>query len=67
MHGGASGRLCICAIHICRIPASSAATIEEKTSTISECEIDGVYAANSWKFIDSKRNLEYPDRMFTSC
>jgi matrixin len=41
--------------------------IEDATATISECEINGVYAANSWKFIDSKRNPERPDRMFISC
>lgn len=41
--------------------------IEDKTTTISECEIDGVYAANSWKFIDPKQNPEHPDRMFVSC
>jgi Matrixin len=41
--------------------------IEDTTAIISECEINGVYAANSWKFIDSKRNPEHPDRMFISC
>jgi hypothetical protein len=41
--------------------------IEDTTATISECEINGVYAANSWKFIDSKRNPEHTDRMFISC
>ena len=41
--------------------------IEDTTATVSECEINGVYAANSWKFIDSKRNPEHPDRTFISC
>jgi hypothetical protein len=41
--------------------------IEDTTATISECEINGVYAANSWKFIDPKQNPEHPDSMFISC
>jgi hypothetical protein len=41
--------------------------IEDKTATISECEIDGVYAANSWKFIESGLNPEHPQRMFVPC
>lgn len=41
--------------------------IEDKTATISECEIDGVYAANSWEFIDSRLNPEHPQRMFVPC
>ena len=41
--------------------------IEDKTATISECEIDGVYSANSWKFKDPKRNPEHPDRMYVLC
>jgi hypothetical protein len=41
--------------------------IEDKTATISECDINGVYAANSWKFIDSKQNPEHPDRMYVLC
>jgi hypothetical protein len=41
--------------------------IEDKTATISECEIDGVYTANSWKFIDSRLSPEHPKRMFVSC
>jgi hypothetical protein len=41
--------------------------IEDKTATISQCEIDGFYAANSWKFINSKQNPEHPTRTFVSC
>ncbi|HYZ59363.1 MAG TPA: hypothetical protein VE544_06860 [Nitrososphaeraceae archaeon] len=41
--------------------------IEDTIATISECEIDGVYAANSWKFIDSKQNPEHPQKMFVPC
>jgi hypothetical protein len=41
--------------------------IDHKTATISECDVDGVYAANSWKFINSKINPVHPDRMFVSC
>jgi hypothetical protein len=41
--------------------------VEDKMATISECKIDGVYAANGWKFIDSKQNPEHPQRMFVSC
>src|ERR671919_2593918 len=41
--------------------------VEDKTATISECEIDGVYAANSWKFIDSRLNPEHPQRIFVPC
>jgi hypothetical protein len=29
--------------------------IEDKMAIISECEIKGVYTANSWKFIDTKQ------------
>jgi predicted Zn-dependent protease len=41
--------------------------IEDETATISECEIDGVYAANSWKFTDSRLHPEHPQRMFVPC
>jgi len=41
--------------------------IEDETATISECEIDGVYTANSWKLKDSKQNPEHPQRMFAVC
>lgn len=41
--------------------------IEDKTATISECEIDGVNTANSWKLKDSKQNPEHPQRMFVVC
>jgi hypothetical protein len=41
--------------------------IEDKTATISECEIDGIYSANSWKFKDQKRNPEHPDRLYVLC
>lgn len=41
--------------------------IEDKTHTISECEVNGVYAANSWKFIDSKQNPEHIEQVFVSC
>ena len=41
--------------------------IEDKTAAISECEINGVYAANSWKFIESRLNPEHPQRMFVPC
>jgi hypothetical protein len=40
--------------------------IEDKTATISECEINGVYMANSWKFMDSKQNPEHPQRISVS-
>src|SRR5918994_696825 len=41
--------------------------IEDKTAAISECEINGVYAANSWKFIESRLNPEHPQRVFVPC
>ncbi len=41
--------------------------IEDKTATISECEINGVYTANSWKFMDLKQNPEHPQKMFVTC
>jgi hypothetical protein len=41
--------------------------IEDKTHTISECEVNGVYAANSWKFIDSKQNPEHSEQVLVSC
>lgn len=41
--------------------------IEDKTATISDCEINGIFAANSWKFKDSKQDPEYPDAMFVPC
>lgn len=41
--------------------------IEDKTPSISDCEVNGVYVANSWKFMDLKQNPELPQRMFISC
>jgi len=41
--------------------------LEDKTATISECEINGVFAANSWKLIQSKQNPEHPQRIFVIC
>jgi predicted Zn-dependent protease len=41
--------------------------IEGRTPTISECEINGIYTANSWKFVDSKQNPEHIQRPFISC
>ena len=41
--------------------------VEDKTATISECEIDGVYAANSWEFVESRLNPGHPQRMFVPC
>ena len=41
--------------------------IEDETATISECEVNGVYTANSWKFMGSKQNPEQPPSMFVTC
>lgn len=41
--------------------------LEDKTATISECEVSGVVSANSWKFLQSKQKPEYPQRMFILC
>jgi hypothetical protein len=41
--------------------------LEDKTATISECEVSGVVSANSWKFLQSKQKPEYPQRKFILC
>ncbi|HZD34838.1 MAG TPA: matrixin family metalloprotease [Nitrososphaeraceae archaeon] len=41
--------------------------LEDKTATISECEISGVVSANSWKFLQSKHKPELPNGMFVLC
>jgi hypothetical protein len=41
--------------------------IDDKTPTISDCEINCVYVANSWKFIDSKQKPGHSQQMFVSC
>jgi hypothetical protein len=41
--------------------------LEDETGTISECEVKGVFAANSWKFIQSKQNPEHHQRMSVLC
>lgn len=41
--------------------------IEDRTGTISQCEISGVWEANHWRFIDVKQNPEHPKKLSIQC
>lgn len=41
--------------------------LEDKTNTVSECEISGVITTNGWKLIQSKQKPEHSHTMFVRC
>ena len=41
--------------------------LEDKTNTVSECEIMGVITANGWKFVQSIQKPEHTQTMFVPC